>query len=288
MLRIKIGSEKGRIPAGWEDVSIECATWLQEQVKHLPPAVVAYYQSLVGGAEQPFASISPKDRTEWAKFAKLVISRFCGISTFGLGKVSEKDLIAVAQKLFPIFILGVLGYANPDDSQGNKFRFACKTYYYPISGLDITGAVIPFSGMSAIEFCTVSDLIAMNDLSVAPIIVAVCCHTKGHRYNEEEAMVKAKIFKKLPMSIYWHVWAAMNKVHEYMKTECPDCFPKTSSKDADGQAASWINTLMQLVADKPSELEYVQAMPCYDFIRLLSVNIRKQKEEWKIRSALRF
>lgn len=290
MLRIRVGIERGKIPTGWENVSIEYAIWMQERVKRLPSGVIAYYESFVQenrGTSADMLTLS--DRAELVKFAKEAICRLCGLTPFGLGKVTDDDSIFLARNILPIFVLGVLGYMNPDYVPNDKFRLARKTYYYPSSGLDISGGTVTFSGMTAIEFCTVSDLIVLNDLSVAPIIIATCCHRKGERYDEALIMKRAELFKQLPMSVFWHIWAAMNKVHEYMKAEYPDCFSKSSGNSESGDsAASWVNTLMQLVADKPSELEYVQSMPCYDFVRLLSVNIKKLKEEWTIRKALRF
>lgn len=288
MLKIRVGIERGRIPAGWENVSIEQAQWMQERVKQLPSGVIAYYESLVRDDTLHQGPVTEADMKEWLVFTKEALYNMCGMTPFGLGRASEADLLRIAQKYLPVFVLGVLGYANLEYRPRTKFRFGRTTYFFPASGRDITGEPVPFSDMTAIEFCTVSDLIALNDLSVAPVIVATCCHRKGERYDEKRIMSRAEAFKKLPMSIYWHIWAAMNAVHEYLRTECPDCFPKSSGKAAQGTTASWVNTLMQLVADKPSELDYVQAMPCYDFVRLLNVNIKKLKEEWKIRSALRF
>lgn len=290
MLKIRVGIERGRIPTGWENVSIEQAQWMQERVKQLPSGVIAYYESLVrDDIESSYESISAADRSEWVRFSKAAISCLCGITPFGLGKATEEDLLHVARNILPVFVLGILGYTNLNYTPVEKFHFAHKTYYYPASGLDISGDVVPFSRMTAIEFCTVSDLITLNDLTVAPLIIATCCHPQGEKYNEDVIMKRAGLFKKLPMSIFWHIWAAMNKVHEYMRTECPDCFPKSSVYSENrNKPATWVETLMQMATDRPSELEYVQAMPCYDFVRLLGVNIKKMKEEWKIRSALRF
>ncbi len=290
MLKIRVGIERGKIPSGWENVSIEQAVWLQERVKRLPSGVIAYYKSFVNADQvAPVDTLTASDKTELVVFGKEAICRLCGLTPFGLGKVSDDDLVFLARNILPVFVLGVLGYMNPNYVPNDKFRMARRTYYYPASSLDISGGIVPFSGMNAIEFCTVSDLIVLNDLSVASIVIATCCHRKGERYDEALIMKRAERFRLLPMSIYWHIWAAMGKVHEYMKAEFPDCFPKSSSNSAPGDSsASWVNTLMQLIADKPSELEYVQSMPCYDFVRLLSVNIKKIKEEWTIRKALRF
>lgn len=288
MLKIRIGSEKGRLPGGWENVSIEQAQRLQGRVKLLPSSVITFYESLIRDDTPQQGSITESDLREWLEFTKEALYNLCGMTPFGLGRASDADLLDVARKYLPTFVLGVLGYANLQYQPQTKFRFGRHNFFFPAAGRDITGEAVPYAGMTAIEFCTVSDLIALDDLSVAPVIVATCCHRKGERYDEKRIMSRAETFQKLPMSIYWHIWATMNAVHEYLRTECPDCFPKSSGRASQGASASWVNTLMQLVADKPSELDYVQAMPCYDFVRLLNVNIKKLKEEWKIRSALRF
>lgn len=288
-MRIRIGTEKGRMPAGWERVSIEQAVWLQKRVKQLPSDVVAYYESLIRTRAVPLNSLTDAATQEWVRFARETLCRLCGMTPFGVGKASEEDLLRIAQNFLPLFVLGVLGYADAEFQPRKSFRFGRKTYFFPVSGRDISGGRVPFAGMTAIEFCTVSDLISLDDLSVAPVIVATCCRRKGERYDERTIPARSEAFARLPMSVYWHIWAAMNAVHEYMKAECPDCFHGTGGKEGEHSGSvSWVNTLLQLVADKPSELEYVQSMPCYDFIRLLSVSIEKQREEWKIRSALRF
>lgn len=288
MLKIRIGSEKGRLPTGWENVSIEQAAWLQGRVKLLPSSIIAFYEYMVldDATQDP---IPDPDIEEWINFTRETLYSLCSITPFGLGIASDADVLEFARKYLPMFVLGVMGYANIEYQPQAKFRFKRQTYFFPASGLDISGEAVPFSGMTAIEFCTVSDLIALDDLSLAPVIVATCCHRKGEKFDEKRIMSRAEAFKKLPMSVYWHIWAAMNAVHEYLRAECPDCFPKSGGNAASQAAtATWVNTLMQLVADKPSDLEYVQSMPCYDFVRLLNVNINKLKEEWKIRSALRF
>ena len=145
----------------------------------------------------------------------------------------------------------------------------------------------PLSGVTAIEFCQLSDIICAENIALAPLAVAIVCRRKSERYDEELAQNRAALFGSLPASVYWELWAQTSGAHQYLKAAFPNCYG-TGGGDSSGKAepAVWCDTLVAMSTDKPSELEHLQRMNAYDFVHLLSENIKRRTEEWKMKAAL--
>lgn len=192
-----------------------------------------------------------------------------------------------ALALLPRFIIGVLGIVDYPVRGITSFRYKGRRYYLPKSGTDISGELTPLSGVTAIEFCQLSDIVCAENIALAPLAVAIVCRRKSERYDEELAQNRAALFGSLPASVYWELWAQTSGAHQYLKAAFPNCYG-TGGGDSSGKAepAVWCDTLVAMSTDKPSELEHLQRMNAYDFVHLLSENIKRRTEEWKMKAAL--
>lgn len=283
MLRVKIAGKRFRIPTHWEDITLTQCAWLYHKANEQSPALLDYYRSFASDtAPEPYANID-----ELTRFTSEVVGYLADVPEGLMLQTRREDIMTLAMAVLPRFIIGVLGIVDYPVRGITSFRYKGRRYYLPKSGTDISGELTPLSGVTAIEFCQLSDIVCAENIALAPLAVAIVCRRKGERYNEELAQKRAALFASLPASVYWELWAQTSGAHQYLKAAFPNCYG-TGGGDSSGKAepAVWCDTLVAMSTDKPSELDHLQRMNAYDFVHLLSENIKRRKEEWKMKAAL--
>lgn len=283
MLRVKIAGRKFRIPTHWEDITLAQCAWLYHKANEQSPALLDYYRSFASNVvPEPHANID-----ELTRFTSEVIGYIADVPEELMLQTRREDIMTLAMALLPRFVIGVLGIVDYPIRGVTSFRHKGHRYYLPKSGTDISGELTPMSGVTAIEFCLLSDIVCADNITLAPLAVAIACRRKGERYDEELAQKRAASFVSLPASIYWELWALASGTHQYLKSTFPKCYGTGEGDSAEKtEPAVWCDTLVAMSTDKPSELEHLQRMNAYDFVHLLSENIKRRTEEWKMKAAL--
>lgn len=283
MLRVKIAGKRFRIPTHWEDITLAQCAWLYYKTNEQPPALLDYYRSFASDmAPEPYANID-----ELTRFTSEVVGYLADVPEELMLQTRREDIMMIAMAVLPRFVIGVLGIVDYSVRGITSFRCKGRRYYLPKSGTDISGELTPLSGVTAIEFCLLSDIVSAGNMAIAPLAVAVMCRLKGEQYSENIAQKRAILFGSLPASVFWELWAQTSGAHQYLKAAFPNCYG-TGSGDSSGKAepAVWCDTLVAMSTDKPSELEHLQRMNAYDFVHLLSESIKRRTEEWKMKAAL--
>lgn len=314
MLTLSIGKSRFHIPVRMEEATLAQCAWLWLRIQTLSPELQAHYQKpavempgkqeeLPGlhapeeGAKQQTAKARPAQTltAEAERFEAEALAMLAGVRPEKLACIPKKELHKLAEAVLPRFTAGISGYIRHAATGAKSFRHKLRKYHFPVCGTDITGAPTPLSGLTAAEFCQLSDIIGMQNMTLAPLAVALVCRPRREPYNELRAQRRAREFKWLPASIYWELWASVAAAHSYLQEAFPECYAKRSAKPrceapeeeaaAQSSPPAWSETLFSLALDKPSELEYLEHMNCYDFMRLLAANIRKRAEELKAQKA---
>lgn len=283
MLRVKIAGRKFRIPTHWEDITLAQCAWLYHKVHEQSPALLDYYRSFVSDVvPEPFTDIDALTR-----FTADAIGYLANVPEDRVLQIRREDVMTLALAVLPRFVTGVLGIVNYPVRGITSFRHKGRRYYLPKSGADISGELTPLSGLSAIEFCQLSDIVCAENIALAPLAVAIVCRRKRERYDEDQAQKRAALFGCLPASVYWELWALASGAHQYLKAAFPNCYGTGGGEAAEkAEPAVWSDTLVSMSIDKPSELMHLQRMNAYDFVHLLSENIKRRTDEWKMKAAL--
>ena len=283
MLTIRVGGRKFRLPTHWEDITLTQCAWLYHKVNEQTPSLLDYYRSFASDtAPEPY-----RDIDELTRFTSEVVGYLAGIPVELMLQTRNVDIMTLAMAVLPRFVVGVLGIVDYPVKGIGSFRYKGRRYILPKSGSDISGELTPLSGVTAIEFCLLSDIVSAGNMAMAPLAVAVMCRRKGEQYSEEIAQKRAALFGSLPASVFWELWALASGAHQYLRNAFPNCYG-TGGGDSSEKAelAVWCDTLVAMATDKPSELENLQRMNAYDFVHLLSENIKRRTEEWKMKAAL--
>lgn len=284
MLRIRISGRKFRIPTHWEDITLAQCAWLHHKVNEQSPALLDYYRSFASDvAPEPYANID-----ELTRFTSEVIGYFAGIPVDLMLQTWNNDIMTLSMAVLPRFVVGVLGIVDYPVTGISSFRYKGRRYIMPKSGADISGELTPLSGVTAIEFCLLSDIVSAGNMAMAPLAVAIMCRRKGEQYSEEIAQKRAALFGSIPASVFWELWTLASGAHQYLRNAFPNCYGKAGEGESaeKSEPAVWSDTLVGLAADKPSELDNLQRMNAYDFVHLLSENIKRRTEEWKMKTVL--
>ena len=284
MLRIRIAGRKFRIPTHWEDITLAQCAWLYHKVNEQSPALLDYYRSFASDmAPEPYADID-----DLTRFTSEVIGYFADIPVDLMLQIRNNDIMTLAMAVLPRVVVGVLGIVDYPVKGIASFRYRGRRYNLPKSGADIAGELTPLSGVTAIEFCLLSDIVCAGNMAMAPLAVAIVCRRKRERYSEEVAQKRAALFGSLPASVFWELWALASGAHQYLRSAFPNCYGKAGEGDSadKSEPAVWCDTLVGMAADKPSELDSLQRMNAYDFVHLLSESIKRKTEEWKMKAAL--
>lgn len=283
MLTLRLDGRKFRLPARWEEITLAQCAWLYRKVQEQSPALVDYYRAFASQtAPEPY-----EDTDELTRFTAEVVGYLTGMPRELMLQTHRSDVMGLALSVLPRFVLGMLGAVDYPVQGIASFRHGSSRYHLPKSGMDISGEPTPLSTLTAIEFCQLSDLAAGGNLSMAPLAVAIACRRKGEPYDEAAAQARAARFGDLPASLYWELWSLVSAAHQYLKTAFPACYGKGGDgNEAVAESGAWCNTLVSMAADRPSELAQLQRMNAYDFMHLLSENIKRKTEEWKMKTAL--
>lgn len=283
MLTVRIGGRKFRLPTHWEDITLAQCAWLYHKVNEQTPALLDYYRSFASTtAPEPY-----RDIDELTRFTSEVVGYLAGVPAELMLQTRNEDIMTLAMAVLPRFVVGVLGNVDYPVKGIGSFRYKGRRYILPKSGSDISGELTPLSGVTAIEFCLLSDIVSAGNMAMAPLAVAVMCRRKGEQYSEEMTQKRAALFGSLPASVFWELWVLASGAHQYLRNAFPNCYG-TGGGDSSEKAepAVWCDTLVAMATDKPSELEHLQRMNAYDFVHLLSENIKRRTEEWKMKAAL--
>lgn len=283
MLKVRIAGRQFRIPTHWEEITLAQCAWLYHKANEQPSALLDYYRSFGSdAAPEPYTDID-----ELTRFTAQVVGYLAGVPQELMLQIRREEIMTLALAVLPRFVTGVLGNVDYPVRGMASFRYKGRRYHLPRSGADISGELTPLSGVTAIEFCQLSDIVCAANITLAPLAVAVVCRRKGDRYDEELAQKWAAAFGSLPASIYWELWALASGAHQYLKTAFPNCYGTGSGDSVEkAEPAVWCDTLVAMSADKPSELKHLQQMNAYDFVHLLSEHIKRRTEEWKMKAAL--
>lgn len=283
MLTVRISGKKFRIPTHWEDITLTQCAWLYHKTNEQSPALLDYYRSFASiTAPEPYGDID-----ELTRFTSAVVGHLARIPNKLMLCALSDDVMTLAMAVLPRFVVGVLGIVDYQVKGIASFRNRGRCYHLPKSGVDIAGELTPLSGVTAIEFCHLSDIVSAGNIALAPLAVAIVCRRKRELYREDITQRRAALFGSLPVSIYWELWALVSGAHQYLKVEFPACYGSGGENSSSNtEPSGWYDTLVAMSTDKPSELEHLQRMNAYDFMHLLSENIKRRKEEWKMKAAL--
>ncbi len=285
MLKIKINGRSFNMPTHWEDITLTQCAWLYKHLYEQSDELVDYYRSLVNEDKKP---LNPRDIEGFEDFYTSAICYLSSTPQELLQSTNVEDVEKLAMGILPRFILGIMGHIEADVAKGARsFKLGWKTYYMPSSGVDISGDPTPLSSLSAVEGCNLSDIILANNIGLASVAIAISCRPKGERYNEGKVQQRIELFKSLPASVYWELWVLTSAAHNYLRASYKDCYGQGGGSGFRSSAGpTWTNTLTSMAINNPRNLEYLQQMPYYDFMHLLSERHKDKKEEWKKSAAL--
>lgn len=284
MIRVRINHRKYCVPTRWEEITLSQCGWLYTELSNASTELRDYYLSFARGA----ISTSHADMHEVEKFSGNVMEHLAGIPWTVLSSSERIDLMSLAGAVLPRFVCGVLGYVDHANVGVKYFRCRGWKYHLPKDGTDIMGNLTPLSGLTAEEFCQISDIVISGDLSLAPLALSIVCRRWNEKYYEKRAQRRAGRFAQLPASIYWDLWTRVSCAHDYLRDNYPNVYGSANNAQVEPTVTGpmWCNTLVALAAGHPSELEYLKHMNGYEFVHLVSENIKQKSEEWKMNAAL--
>lgn len=266
MLTIKVNNETYRAPSAWEEITLAQAAKAEPVVRALTPEERELYTAgKVTGA------------TANREFEEGLIKALTGMGDEEVAQIGGNDRRMLVAACACVVQVCAGGYADIGDIAG--FNFRGNRYAYPTSGLDVAGNTTPLSGVTALRLCMVMDIAALGTLSAAPLLVAAMV---SNDISVDALRTLSRTFDDLPMVYYWRASALLYGAHEYLRREFAACYYTggTGGTSTGGTPPTWDDRLVY-VAGNVESLPYVEAMPAYEFMRVLNAKLKDEINRWR-------
>lgn len=276
MIEISIGGKSYTVPTLWEEITLQKA-WEVEQIVRKE-------------SEERVESLLDPTNESMAVGVELFRELFVlltGVPKEAIERVADEEVVEAGRLCFVEYIAFAVGRTSYTPSGMSSFRLDESRYHLPECGMDVVGEPMPFHQVTAREFCQATDLVAIDNLQLAPLVVAVLCRPKREKYSSERVKKRAESFGELPANIYMELRSMLSQTHSYMREEYPECYAKGGSKKGKTEPSTWNDRLLYVADDKPSELPYVEEANAYEFMRLLNGKIKREREKWEMMTPLR-
>lgn len=200
----------------------------------------------------------------------------------------------IAQKVAPeeieVLAIGLIDRINSEkcpDSTTSPESFRCDTeeLFFPVAETSFDHERMSLHGITALQFCDASDLLQQNPMKYASLILAILCLAKNEHYEEAPIRERGKRFKQLPCSLAIAIINEIREAHRFFKTTFPHCYPvvlsehntintqKLSHIEAIS-TPSWYELMLWCADYRPSEIQILEKMSLYTFMRILDCKIK--------------
>lgn len=274
-------------PTRWQELPISDAVKLQTLVKELPETVADHFRSLAGPAEE-VVPVQGDDVGALLDFWRKALHALSGCPLPVLDKTADTDVHALGEHCLTLFVFSLLAAPLYRPEGIEAFDTDGEWLVIPASGTDALGNTVPLSGITAKEFCDASDITAADDLTLAPLLLAVLCRPEGEPYDEERAKARARKMGDVPMSIYLEVYTRLMEMHAYLRGEYPKLYGSDKGGDkSNGEPDTWSDKLLFVADDRPSEKTWAERLNAYEFVRMLDAKLKREKQKWEMVAATR-
>ena len=144
-----------------------------------------------------------------------------------------------------------------------------------------TRPIRPLETLSAQAFCDASDLYLDNYVEHAPLIIAILSLKNTSNYNETRLLHRAENIKRKSMKLVFRLFDELIQAHQLLKHDFPACYQnrlhQRIAADSQTQAMpQWNDLLLWLANYRPSEIKYLEQLPCYEFMRIVNAKIQSR------------
>ena len=258
----------------WDDIPLSVFLTLNEKVNSCPK----WYKNILLDIEDDV------DINEMFAFQKDVLEILSSIPRSILDKCTFLDVFTVFDTYLKKFVISCLDEIAFEPKMITSFVNDDVHLFLPAFDTDISGKTIPLSHITALELCEATDLhiageaLPTGQFSYAANVVSILCRKEGERYDEAVSKERARKMKDMPMSFVLEVFWALTACHMYAKENYRNVYQgnRGNGKISPMSDFGWNGKILWL-ADGVENVEKVNEMNCYEFLRQLSFKIAKNE-----------
>ena len=229
MIAITFGQGKDyNLPSEWKEVSLSQAQKVTKAIAEAPEKWLEAQKLRLSGEEKEALEL---EATLTAEDIEKDIPIMFGSLIEALSDI-PKDIIKKLnkperQRLFELMqniILGIGLFPYDYEQTGmQSFKFKGKEYFLPTSKR-LLEKEIPMAETTAVEFAEASDLqltaakVKGGEFDMMPLMIAILCRPRNRKYDQDEAVKTAELFKELPMNYVWEVFFCLRERSSLLKT----------------------------------------------------------------------